>query len=79
MTNAQSDMPVWAYWEMDSLYESARLHEVLCLCTPCWNPFTGLNSCLQLDRIATVTGSTAPERRHVPVLNFALSAGTREA
>ena len=26
------------YWHLHSLYTSARLHEVLCTCTPCWEP-----------------------------------------
>ena len=26
------------FHELDSLYASARLHEVLCICTPCWDP-----------------------------------------
>jgi len=26
------------FWEFQSFYTSARLHEVLCTCTPCWEP-----------------------------------------
>ena len=67
--------------EFDSVFSSARLHEVLCLCTPRLGTpdySSVVTSSTAMQRL-TVTGCTAPERRHMHLLNLALSAGTREA
>jgi len=69
------------FTEFNSLLCSARLHEVLCIFTPrLGTPFHGsaIASSTAIWRL-TVVGSTSPERRHMHLLNLALSAGTREA
>jgi len=61
--------------EFDSIVCSARLHEVLCLCTPRWSL---LYPCLQHGQISSATGLSALDRSHMHLLNLALSAGTWE-
>ena len=77
--------------ELGSIVFSARLHEVLCLCTPrLGTPFTLFGACFQHDRIACVCHRfchgrgrhmhlSVGNRRHVHVLNLPSSAGTRGA
>jgi hypothetical protein len=43
----------FSYEELRSLLYSARLHEVLCVCTPRRSPFTLLDPCFQQGRIAS--------------------------
>ena len=74
---AKSEKEGFSLWELDSVVCSARLHEVLCFCAPRWEPL--LTACLQPSQIVSTTGSSAPERRHMHLLNLALSAGAREA
>ena len=79
---AHSENEEWVcFGELSSLLFSARLHEVPCLCTPRLRTFyhgSVIASSTARKRL-TVTGCTAPERRHMHLLNLALSAGTREA
>jgi len=69
-----------AYSALDCVYHTARLHEVLCMHPALGTPFHGsaIASSTGIWRL-TVTGCTAPEKRHMHLLNLALSAGTREA
>jgi hypothetical protein len=78
---AQSEKEGVCFDQFNSLLCSARLHEVLCICTPRFGTpghSSVIASSTAIQRL-TVTGSTAPERRHMHLLNLALSAGTREA
>jgi hypothetical protein len=64
--------------ELRSLYASAQLHEVLCLCPPCWSPLTLLGPVFtKVD--ASVTGITTLEQKHMHSLKLTLSPGTRES
>jgi len=76
---ARSEKEGFCFEECDSLLCSARLHEVLWMHPAFGNPFSLLHPCLQHGQVASATGCTAPERRHMHLLNLALSAGTREA
>jgi len=68
------------FWEFESLLCSARLYAVLCLCTPrLGTPYHSSVIASSTAIYLTVTGCTAPERRHMHLFNLALSAGTREA
>jgi len=65
--------------EFSSLLYSARLHEVLCLCTPCLHPALGnplpqLSNCFQHGRIASDCHRLhrAREKKHAPVEPCAL-------
>ena len=56
--------------ELNSLLWSARLHEVMCHCTPRLKiPYHSsiITSSTAIQRL-TVTGRTAPERRHMHLL-----------
>jgi len=76
---ARSEKEGVCFEEFNSLHYSARLREVLCMHPEFGNPLPQLSNCFQHGHIASVTGCTAPERRHMHLLNLALSAGTREA
>ena len=66
--------------EVHSLFHSARLHEVLCVCTPRWEPLYTARPLLPArPKSLSATGCTAPERRHLHLLNLPPSAGTRKA
>ena len=71
---AQSEKEGVGVAEFSSLLFSARLHEVLCLCTPrlgtAYHRLV-LASSTAIQRVI-VTGRTAPERRHMHLLNLAL-------
>ena len=65
------------FFELCSLYTSARLHEVLCTCT---TRVGSPSHCSALAfRQASVTGITSPAQRHMHSLNLTRSPGTREA
>jgi tetratricopeptide (TPR) repeat protein len=77
---AQSDKQGRLRYEfLHSFYTSARLHEVLCTCTPCGIPFTMLCPGISPRPRASVTGIATPAQRHMHLLNLTLSPGTREA
>ena len=63
--------------ELNSVYASARLHEVLCPCTPFGSRLALLCPCDPPLPIASITGFTTSERSTPHSLNFLLSHQAR--
>jgi hypothetical protein len=65
---AQSEKEGFCLLEFDSVVCSARLHEVLCLCTPCWQPLLTASS-LPAARPSRICHRfiRAREKAHAPV------------
>ena len=65
--------------ELTGLIFSARLHQVPCSCTLCWEPVPPPRPLLLARLKASGIGFTTPVWRHTHSLNLLLTPGTRKA